>query len=319
MGGQLERRHWRRLRKHDDSPVVWVRALRPELWIERIGVRLVPGRRDRFERLRVDRDVLVERDPDIRPLDRALRKRRRAVTRSEEDPLAGVARARTGVEPGALGSARVAGREHPYAGMAVAVGHAIADRVRARRAQQRECCGSQRRRLPYENHLDPPFGDCTAASFSSGGRGSVEARHHCLYREGTRRSGREKRVSPSGLASWRSRSVNARIRSPASNARLRRPTVVCFRTRATTRRGIASFTACSLRSISAAALCTVTIGAPGSASISRSTAELARTRPSRLRQRRWISATRCSKLSASATARLIADANSSTQRLIASI
>src|SRR3954466_1198337 len=161
---------------------MWVRALRPELRIERIGVRLVPGRRDRFERLRVDRDVLVERDPDIRRLDLAVRKRRRAVTRSQEDPLAGVARARTGVEPGALGSARVAGREHPYAGMAVAVGHAVADRVRARRAEQRECCGSQRRRLLYEDHLAPPFGDCTAASFSSGGRGSVEARHQRLYR-----------------------------------------------------------------------------------------------------------------------------------------
>jgi hypothetical protein len=38
--------------------------------------------------------------------------------------------------------------------------------------------------LPYENHLDPPFGDCTAASFSSGGRGSVEARHQRLEGEG---------------------------------------------------------------------------------------------------------------------------------------
>ncbi len=57
-----------------------------------------------------------------------------------------------------------------------------------------------------------------------------------------------------GLASRRSRSVKASINSTASKARLRRPAVVCLRILVSTRRGMASFTACSLRLINAAAL-----------------------------------------------------------------
>jgi hypothetical protein len=44
-------------------------------------------------------------------------------------------------------------------------------------------------------------------------------------RGGTGRTGSEVRVSPSGLASWRSRSLNALIISGASKARFLRPTV----------------------------------------------------------------------------------------------
>jgi hypothetical protein len=45
-------------------------------------------------------------------------------------------------------------------------------------------------------------------------------------RRGTARAGADDLVSPSGLASCRSRSLNASTSSSASNARLRRPTVV---------------------------------------------------------------------------------------------
>ncbi len=49
-------------------------------------------------------------------------------------------------------------------------------------------------------------------------------------RGGTGRTGSEVPVSPSGLARWRSRSVNALMISGASKARFLRPTVIWFRT-----------------------------------------------------------------------------------------
>ena len=77
------------------------------------------------------------------------------------------------------------------------------------------------------------------------------------FRRGTLRAGGAMRVSPVGLASWRSRSVKARITSAASKARFRLPTVVCERTLAPTIRVMASLAAWVLRPISSAALATV--------------------------------------------------------------
>lgn len=72
------------------------------------------------------------------------------------------------------------------------------------------------------------MGGCTSQLCSGGYR-----------RRGTLRSGGEVRVSPAGLASWRSRAVKAVMISEASKARLRRPTETCRRTPAETSRVIA--------------------------------------------------------------------------------
>ena len=56
---------------------------------------------------------------------------------------------------------------------------------------------------------------------------------------GTRLVGSEMSVSPSGLASCRSNTVNVSISSGASGARFRRPTVTCWRMPASTSRSIA--------------------------------------------------------------------------------
>jgi hypothetical protein len=55
--------------------------------------------------------------------------------------------------------------------------------------------------------------------------GETQAHTSRSLRAGTGRAGGELRVSPSGLASWRSRSLNAAMTSVASKARLRLPTV----------------------------------------------------------------------------------------------
>jgi len=89
--------------------------------------------------------------------------------------------------------------------------------------------------------------------------------------------------------------------SDASKARLRRATVTGFRTFASARRVMASFVCWKLRPTRLAAPATVTIGAPGSARISRSVAESARMRPTRVRQVFSMSTTRASKAPASAT------------------
>src|SRR3984957_13434980 len=67
-------------------------------------------------------------------------------------------------------------------------------------------------------------------------------------------AGGELRVSPSGLASWRSSDVNASITSFASKARLRLPIVICLSTPASVRRPMASLTVGKERSISSAVL-----------------------------------------------------------------
>jgi len=71
--------------------------------------------------------------------------------------------------------------------------------------------------------------------------------------------------------------------------------------------------------MSAAAVWTVTSGAPGDASINRSTAESDLTLPTAARQRAWVSRARCSQSPASATARVSAAANSAIHRLSPSI
>ena len=143
---------------------------------------------------------------------------------------------------------------------------------------------------------------------------SVSHQGASQFRRGTLRAGGAMRVSPVGLASWRSRSVKARITSAASKARFRLPTVVCERTLAPTIRVMASLAAWVLRPISSAALATVRIGAPGNRRSKRSAAELARTRPRRSRQAPSRTSMRSSKAAASATDRFVAAANSPSQR-----
>ena len=78
---------------------------------------------------------------------------------------------------------------------------------------------------------------------------------------GTRLIGSEMRVSPSGLASRRSRAVNASMISGASNARLRRPTVICLRIPAETNRSMARLVAWNDRPIKSEAVFVVSSGA----------------------------------------------------------
>ena len=153
------------------------------------------------------------------------------------------------------------------------------------------------------------------AAISVGGISPARLAAHCAYRRrGTARAGADDLVSPVGLDSRRSRSVKASMSSRASNARLRRPRVVCRRTPASTSRGMASLTACALRPMSAEALRTVTTGAPGSASMRRSSADPARTLPRRVRHESCRSTTLVSYSSASDTARVVAAAKSPIQR-----
>lgn len=133
-------------------------------------------------------------------------------------------------------------------------------------------------------------------------------------RLGADREGGDDRVSPVGLASWRSRSVNASSTSGASKARFRRPTVTWVRTPACSRRRTPWLVAWKLRPMRSAAPDTVRTGAPGSATISSSVAEPARMRPSDRRQSSWTLRMRASNASASSTARRQAAATSLPRR-----
>ena len=121
------------------------------------------------------------------------------------------------------------------------------------------------------------------------------------FRRGTIRTGSLMRVLPSGLASCRSRAVNAAITSGASNALFRRPTFTCRRIPTSTRRSIAAAAGLYVRPRSIAALSAVRIGAPGSIRSRISVPELARTDPSRSRHSSSNSAARSSYVVASAT------------------
>jgi hypothetical protein len=75
----------------------------------------------------------------------------------------------------------------------------------------------------------PDYGLAPPRGHAKGGAARVEGVYSVgsgCRRRGTRREGGDVRVSAPGLASWRSRSVNASMISGASNARLRRPIVI---------------------------------------------------------------------------------------------
>lgn len=122
-------------------------------------------------------------------------------------------------------------------------------------------------------------------------------------------------MSPSGLASWRSRSVKALIMSLASKARFRFPTLICVSTPAERSRPMASLACGKLRPISSAAPRADRIGAPGSARRSRSVADPALICPSWTRHWLSICSTRCSKEAASSAARTQDPANVPIHRL----
>ena len=116
-----------------------------------------------------------------------------------------------------------------------------------------------------------PVGAAAAAGATRQGR-TWRLRSYCRP-HGTRLTGSETSVSPSGPASCRPSAVNASMSSGASNARFRRPTVTCLRTPASTSRPIAWLVAWNDRPTRSDAVVVVSSGAPGRAWRSRSAAE----------------------------------------------